>query len=250
MIFFFGRKKRPKGLKERYYERLYEIFEWGERLKREIHSMEREREELRAELLIARRKGDKDRVILLENELEELSNRILKLKRLLKVIETERKRLEREGSYADVMVVLKRIEGAMRDNLAIMSDVLRPQAEMVLNRVEETLAQSRSAKLPEPESDFIMRMYSKREELPQVAQPDPPTPQPVLVVDGMVAKYDFNEIVEKVYKVIEAYVKLGYKDKLSIKRIAQHVGVSEEEVRRALEVLEKQGRIRVRRARK
>lgn len=249
MIFFFGRKKKAKGLKERYYERLYEIFEWGERLKREIHSMEREREELRAELLAARRRGDKDRVALLETELEELSNRILKLKRLLKVIETERKRLEREGSYADVMVVLKRIEGAMRENLTIMSDVLRPQAEMVLDRVEETLAQSRSAKLPEPESDFIMKMYNGKSEAyaTQPAQLDP-APQPVLVVDGMVTKYKFEDIVDKVYKVIEAYVKLGYKDKLSVKRIAQHVGVSEEEVRKALEVLERQGRIRIRRS--
>jgi len=248
VIFFFG-KKKGRRLKDVYLKNLYEIFEWSERLKKEIYSLERERDSIRSELLAAKRRGDRERVALLEEELEEVSNRIVKLKKMLKVMESEKRRLEREGSYADALVALRRIEGAMRSNLSIMSDVLRPQAELVLDRIEEILATSKSARLPDPEGELILKTYARTSPVEPPA-PQPAVPQPVLVVDGMVAKYKFEDVVEKVYKVIELYVKHGYQDKLSVRKIAQHVGVSEEEVKRALEELERQGRIKVRRSKR
>ncbi len=247
MIFFFGKKKRAKGMKEEYYDRLYEIFEWSEKLKKEIHSMERELNELRGELLTARRRGDKERAALIEEEIVELSTRIRKLKSLLKVIESEKRRLEREGNYASAVSALKRIDEAMRINLSIMSSALRPHAEQVLDRLERTLIFAKSERLPEPDSEALMRTYTGKVETQEVPKPEPQL-QPVMLVDGMIAKYSFEELVDKVYKVIELYVKYGKKDKLSVKRIAQHVGAGEAEVWRALEILEKQGKIKIRRS--
>ena len=73
-------------------------------------------------------------------------------------------------------------------------------------------------------------------------------PAQVMLVDGMVARYDFEDVIEKVYKVVETYVKFGYGNKLSVRKIAQHVGVSEQEVKKALAELERRGKIKIRRS--
>ncbi|HIH91131.1 DeoR family transcriptional regulator [Ignicoccus hospitalis] len=249
MVFPF-RKKKERRLKDKYFERLYEAFEWGERLAKYVHSLEREREELAEEYREARRKGDFEKAKLLEQNIEDINNKIMKLKKLLKIIETERKRLEREGEYVDAIASMSKIESALRSNLWLLSEALRPQAELVLNRMEETLSTSRKAALPDVDTDFIYKNYVNEENprVSGVAEEAVPEPSPVLLVDGMVAKYDFEEVVEKVYKVIETYVKFGYSNKLSVRKIAQHVGVSEQEVRKALSELEKRGKIKIRRS--
>jgi len=243
------RRRKPKRLKDKYFERLYEAFEWAEKLEKYVHSLERERKELLEEYRVAKRKGDFERASLIEQNLEDVERKIARLKKLLKVIEAERKRLEREGNYVDAVASISRIENALRSNITLLSDTLRPQAELVLNRIEETLSVARKTTLPDVDSNFIMKNYMKEEERMGITNVEVEAPPAqVMLVDGMVARYDFEEIVEKVYKVVETYVKFGYGNKLSVRKIAQHVGVSEQEVKKALAELERRGKIKIRRS--
>ncbi len=264
MVFgFFRRKERAPKLSELFMERIIEAEELLERLKAELHALKRRREELRQALREAELKGDYERAELLRGELEDLTEKIVNYERNIKVVEVNLKKLYSTTNIMTATVIMGKIAEAFNSNLNIMSDRLRPRAEAVLRNFERTMLMTKSTTLPTPESKALYETMVERkpktlfeydyeaygttkatQEPLRVEKPQ------VAIVDGAVKQVSVEELAQKVYEIIMIYIKYGKKDLLSVKRIAQHLKVSEQDVRKALEYLEKQGKVVLRRGRK
>ncbi len=265
---FFRRNKKSekKSLKDIYLDNVFEIREQLEALEVQIQRMEKQRDDLKRDYLKAIRKGEKEKAGMIELEIKKLNEKLRQLKHTKNVLEVELKRLEHTDDYMVAVKSMNRIAEALRNNLDILDKALKPHTMRVINNLENAMVRMKSADLPAPSATAVINTILERpaEEGPAIPkienvikEPSYSTMndltnfqqsfQPIAMADGAIAKYKQEDIVEKVYKVIQIYVQYGRAHKLSVKRIAQHLGVSEVEVKKALEVLEKQGRIKIRR---
>ena len=262
MVFgFFRKKDRAPKLSEIFLERIIEAEELLERLKAELHAMKRRREELRQALREAELKGDYEKAELLRLEIKDLTDKINNYERNIKIAEVNLKKLYNTTNVMTATIIMGKIADAFNNNLGLMSDKLRPRAEAILRNFERAMLMSKSANLPTPDSKPLYETlvereseeYIRNEELtseyvrPRAQQAVVPQ---IALVDGAVKQLSVEELAQKVYEVIMIYLKYGKKDLLSVKRIAQHLKVSEADVRRALEYLERQGKIVLRRGKK
>ncbi len=259
MVFgFFRKKERAPRLSEVFMERIIEAEELLERLKAELHALKRRREELRQALREAELKGDYEKAELLKMELKDLTEKIVNYERNIKIVEVNLKKLYNTSNVMTATVIMGKIAEAFNSNLNLMSDRLRPRAEAVLRNFERAMLMTKSATLPTPDSKPLYETLVERvpeEGLGYGSYQEPMRPEPqvtpqVAMVDGAVKQVSLEELAQKVYEVIMIYIKYGKKDLLSVKRIAQHLKVSENDVRRALEYLEKQGKVVLRRGKK
>lgn len=259
MVFgIFRRKERAPRLSEVFMERIIEAEELLERLRAELHALKRRKEELKQALREAELKGDHEKAELLKVELKDLTEKIVNYERNVKIIEVNLKKLYNTTNIMSATVIMGKIAEAFNSNLDLMSDKLRPRAEAVLRNFERAMLMTKSATLPTPESKPLYETLVGREsrtsfEYESFGEPlrteQQMVPQ-VAMVDGAVKQVSVEELAQKVYEVIMIYIKYGKKDLLSIKRIAQHLKVSEQDVRKALEYLEKQGKVVLRRGKK
>ncbi|UXD22739.1 hypothetical protein IPA_07810 [Ignicoccus pacificus DSM 13166] len=260
MVFWlFFRKKNKKvkkSLKDAYLDNIFEIREQLEALEVQIQRLEKRKKELEKDYIKSVRKGEKEKAAMIEQEIKSLTTKIRSLKHTRNVLEVELKKLEHTDDYMVAVTSMNRIAEALKNNVDIMDRALKPHALKVINNLENTMIRMKSADLPTPSATAVINTILEKPTsdyaLPSVESLElsQPAPQSIAMADGGIVKYKTEDLAEKVYQVIQIYVKFGRANQLSVKRIAQHLGVTEAEVRKALEVLEKQGKIKIRRGKR
>jgi len=257
LLFKKRKKVQKRSLKDAYLDNLFELREQLESLEVQIQRLEKKRDDLKKEYLKAMKKGDNEKARMVEAEIKNINTKIKSLKHTKSILEVEIKRLEHTDDYMVAVNSMSKIAEALKNNIDIMDKALKPHTLRVINNLENAMVRMKSADLPTPSTTAVVKTLldeSGEISLPKVESysmspltVNAPTPQPIAMADGGLVAYKKEDLVNKVYQVIQIYIAYGRAHKLSVKKIAQHLGVSEIEVRKALEELERQGKIKIRR---
>ncbi|ALU12215.1 hypothetical protein EYM_01515 [Ignicoccus islandicus DSM 13165] len=260
-LFFRKKKKQGRRLKHVYIDRLIKLNELVRKLDEEIFELERLKEERKEEYLRALREKEEEKARALEIEIKDLSKKVRDLKTTKNLLEMELRKMEKETSHANAVATLQRIYEVLEDRKAILEGALLPYAERAKSNIENVLIELKGLDMPTPNAQALKEVMIDSTELLKPidsglekelndaynnAYWSTPSTQPVALADGAIRKYSFDEVVEKVYEVIRIYHQYGRAHKLSVKKIASHLGITEAEVRKALERLEKEGKIAIR----
>ncbi len=260
-LLFKKRKKQTRKLRHVYMDKLIKLNELLGKLDEEIFELERLKEERKEEYLRALREKDVEKAEALEIEIRDLSKKIRNLKTTKNLLEIELRKMEKETSHANAIATLQRIYEVLEDRKAILEGALMPYAERAKYNIENILIELKGLDMTTPNAQALKEViidardrvnvldHSLENEVNEAyLNPLQSQPQssPLVLADGALRSYSFDEVVEKVYEVIKIYYQYGRANKLSVKKIASHLGITEAEVRKALERLEKEGKIAIR----
>ncbi len=235
---------------------LFHAEEYKRNLEEQLQSIKRMRNELWEDYRRAIKQGDSEKAQLLWEEIRKLERREEELRRTLKVLEIELRRAQNEFEYMGSVATMDRLNKVLRKSMILFDPEFRSDVEKIVRDFEETLAINGRARLPEPNGKSLVNGLTREHKLEREERQVPEEvireaerlissfegrPE-VVIVDGIA---DVDEIAEKIYNYL---MKSGGKSiKVSVKKLAEALGVTENVVLRALERLEERGKIRVRR---